>query len=729
MANFEFRVDIEDSSGNKLGGGPLASVSSWRYTARFDRAGNINFDFAASDEQASIVQPRRIARAHALINDVWTEVGAGVIDNLAVTPDSAGRVSLSVSGLDLIRELSYRTVGNLEVGVGSGATHSAGLTAIGAFAPAGWTFTPAGSPDNDFIYARYGGESVLGALVQLAEKTQTHFYRHSGRTLVFTSDFADSGVRAIQARGDLAPETCAIVSLTQQVDTYDLLTRITPFGSGQGDARLTLAATSRSAPTGYTLNAASNYIENDSATTSYGLVNFPQVEFKEITPISNTDADLVAAANMLFDAALEELRRRSTLADQRTYTLTVAGCSQLLRPMQTIRVVYRDVDQGIDINESLYILEATWEVNETGIYTSQLVVSTDDRWPQSDVDAAADRAVEGRVFQAHPQLNANAYTTAYTKNVDENEVAEFRFRFGNEVVNLQQVLFEFQILQFESTVRSVGADSATTSSGGSATPTSSSGGGATVTSSSGGGETATSSSGGSSVPTSSSAGGSTVTSAGSTAGGITSAPFGTSPVSTGSYGDYTSASGTVSGTTVADHVHNGESYFHTHTLELPTHTHALSGDAHTHTIVISAHTHTVSISAHTHTVSISAHTHTVAISAHTHTVSISAHTHTVTPSITTEYGIFRESPANTYALNQLDYRVNGGSWLNCEDDAVDASNGWWQIDITTLVMSATTFRPLQANNLLEIRSLTADKTATIEAQLSVRNTIQAIAYV
>lgn len=773
----EFYVQIEDSSGTKLGSGPLSSVTRWQYTARFDRAGSISFEFAANDPQAAIVQNRRIARAYALLNGVWTEVGAGVIDDIVTAPNDMGRVSLNVSGMDLIRELSYRTVGDLEIGEGSGATHSAALTAISALAPAGWSFTPAVAPDNDYIYARYGGESVLGALVHLAERTQTHFYRSSGRTLVFTSSFTSSGVRAIQATGDLAAETCAIVNLRRTVDTHDLLTRITPYGSGQGEARLTLAATSRAAPVGYTLSAANNYIENDSATSTYGLVNFPQVEFKEIGPISNTDADVQAAANMLFDAALEELRRRSTLASQETYTLTIAGCSQLLRPMQTIRLVYRDSDQGIDIDDDLYILEATWQVDESGVRTTNLVVSTNDRWPVSDVVAAAERAVEGRVFQAHPQLNANSYVTAYTKNVDENEIAEFRFRFGAEVVNLQQVLFEFQILPFESTVRSVASDSPTTSSGGSTstssdsggsvstssgagggvTASSSSGGSSTPSSSSGGGTSVSSDSGGSQTPTSSSGGSSTPTTAAGAATGVTQSGIGgttwsgTTQTELGTTDAFTGAdySNTENANPTTPHLHafNVNTHYHTidpadvihvhtlvidnhtHTVSISAHTHTVSITAHTHTVTIGSHTHSVTISSHTHSVTLSNHTHTVSIAAHTHTVTIAAHTHTVSPVISTVYGIYRESALNTYALTDLDYQVNGGGWLNCEDDAVSAGDGWYQIDITSLVMSATTFRPLQANNLFEIRSLTASKTATIDAQLSVRNTIQAIAYV
>lgn len=769
----DFYVDIEDGSGNKVGSGPLASVSNWRYTARLDRAGSIDFAFAANDPQADQVTNRRIARAYARLNGAWVEVGAGRIDTIETSPGNDGRVSLNASGLDLIAELSDRTVGTLEVGTGGGATHSAALTAIGALAPNGWTFTPAASPDNDYIYARYGGESVLGALIHLAERTQTHFYRSTNRTLVFTSDFASSGVRAIQARGDLVPETCAIIGLRRTVDTHDLLTRITPYGSGQGAARLTLAATSRTAPAGYTLDAANNYIEADAAKVTYGLVDHPEVEFKEITPISNTDADLEAAADMLFDAALEELRRRSTLASQETYTLNIAGCSQLLQPMQTIRVVYRSAAQNVDINAELCILEATWEVDESGIRTSRLVVSTDDRWPESDASAAAERAVEGRVFQAHPQMNANSYVTAYNKNVDEDFSASFRFRFGAEVVNLQQVLFEFQILPFETPVKSIGSDSATTSSGGGTTATSSSGGSTTPTTSSGGGTTVSSAAGGgtsvsslgggaqsiaadaggSSVPTTSSGGSSTSTAAASvtTVGsnpadwasdaitGVNSpqglATFISTDGVTGAPGSYSDAHTHISymvdhthDVIQVDHVHEVAIGNHTHSVSIGTHTHTVTIGTHTHTVTITSHTHGVTILDHTHSVTIANHTHTVSVSAHTHTITIPDHTHTVSPAISAVYGIQRADVADTYVLADLDFQVNSGGWLDMESYATDAGGGWYQLDLTSLVINATTFRPNQANNLLEIRSLTVDKTAQIDAQLSVRNTIQAIAY-
>jgi hypothetical protein len=224
--------------------------------------------------------------------------------------------------------------------------------------------------------------------------------------------------------------------------------------------------------------------------------------------------------------------------------------------MQSVRLVYRDTLAGMNINADLNILEATWEVTTRAIQTTSLVVSNADRWPKNSVTTIADSIQEGHVYQALPQLNANSYVTAYTKNVDENEIAAFRFRFGAEVTQLQQVLFEFQLLPFESTVKSVA--------------------GVTGTSSSGGGSVQSASSGGSH----------------------------THSVTIPSH------SHTV---TVAAHSHTVTIAAHSHTVTVAAHSHTVTVAAHNHTVVVAAHTHTVSIASHTHTVSISAHSHNIPV--------------------------------------------------------------------------------------------------------------------
>lgn len=460
----DFYIQIEDSAGNKLGPGPITSAEGWESTSRMDQAGSFAFTMPASDEKAAFVQKKRIARAYALINDEWTEIGAGIIDKLDQAPDANGQVMMSVSGDDLARELDYRSVGFLGLATGGGGPVSqlSAVASIATYAPAGWVFSTETSPPVDAVYGQFAGESILAAAIAIAEKTQSHFRVGPGRLLEYFVDFTPAGVRAIRAQGDLAPETCAIVDLSEVTESFDLITRVYPFGAGQGRARLTLAASNRTAPTGYTANLAQNYIQKTDAFTTYGLIE-RWVEFKDIAPLSNTDADLQSAANALFDLARIHLERNSVQA--RHFTLGLAQCSQVLRPGQTIQVDYRDVTAGLVIDEELNILEATLRIDAQGIRTTRVVVADQDRWPANDVDVIVGRMAEAKIYQAHPQLNANSYTTGYSKNVDESETATFRFRFGSEVVQLQQVLFEFQLLPFESTVKTIGVESMTGGSG------------------------------------------------------------------------------------------------------------------------------------------------------------------------------------------------------------------------------------------------------------------------
>jgi len=737
----KFWIDVETSAGAKLGSGPITSASNFRFTSRIDRSGSFSFALPASDEKAALVQVKRVVRAYAILNGQRVNVGSGVIDLIEHDAQPDGTVILRVSGSDLLRELTYRSVQNLKLySNNQPVSQAVALAAVEAYAPTGWSFAPDASPPNDSVYAYFGGESVLSAIIKIADKTYSHFVGGLDRTVAFSSDFASSGIRAVQARGHLPSNICAITNLVQKKDVADLITRTYPRGSGNAEVQLTLRATDRTAPAGF---------ENDDAVSTYGVIE-RWIDYRDVGPISNTATDIQSAANALFDAAIEELRRRSTELEQSTYTMQIAGCSQLLRPMQSIHVVYRNSLAGLDINADLNILEATWQVDSSGVHTTALQVSNADRWPKSDVGTIVDDIEQGHVYQALPQLNANSYVTAYTKNIDADEIAAFRFRFGNEVTQLQQVLFEFQLLPFESTVKNVA--------------------GSTTTSSSGGGSVQSASSGGSH----------------------------THSVTIPSH------SHTV---TIAAHSHTVTIAAHSHTVTIAAHNHTVTVAAHTHTVSIASHTHTVSIAAHSHNIPVydtpspgspsnsammfdrsndifvisvsgtgnpdygtttdsggsstpttasggsqtptsssggsqsptsstqaqttpssstlsqttpssSTQAQTTPSSslasqsvetsstngAHTHAVTIPSHTHTLTPVITTVYGIFRADVEDTYEVDELEYQINSGGWQDLETDSADAGSGWYALDITGDVYDSTTYRPLQASNLLEIRA-------------------------
>jgi hypothetical protein len=710
-------VDVEDNTGAKLGSGPLQALK-WTSTARMDGAGKFTCEILANDPQIAQIQKRRVLRAWTAINGVVEEIGAGIVDSITTTVNADGSATLTIAGDDLLRELAWRSMQGQRLAYQAGGawvpvTHRQAVTLLDYYTPSTWTLYAAPSPAVDSVYGQFVGESVLQAAVALARLTRTHFYRGTGRTLIFASAFTDSGMAATNLGGELRPEICAIAELASEETSYDLIGRLYPYGAGQGAARLTLAATTRTAPTGYMLTKALNYIEHSATVQAYGQA-IAHLQWPEIAPISNTDGDLEAASNALYDAALEYLRDRTERAYP-TYRLTLAQCSRVLKPLQTIRVSYRDTVAGVNLDATLNILEATTQVDDAGIRTTGLVVSAGERWPDSDARTVAQVIQGGKQYQAHPQLNANAYVIPFTKNLDDDQAnpANFRFRFDAEVTQVSRVTFDFQLLPLESTVKSVGGSSTTTAANGDHSHT--------------------------------------VTVAAHTH--------------------------TV---TIANHTHSVTTGNHTHTVTIGTHTHAVPN--HTHYIKItggSSPTYPIGFGAAgtagglVHNASGSdfdypTNSNSGAVTSNSGgsstptsssgggesltsgsggsstptsssggsstptSASGGSHTHTLTPTITTVYGVYRDSAGNTFAVTDLEYSLDGSTWYNFSagvNGYESLGDGWYRVDLTTLLQAANSYRPRAANNLLRIRrkSAGATKKATIDAQLNVRTIIQALA--
>jgi len=656
----EFWIDIETPAGNRLGDGPISTALYWDKTERLDRAGDFAFSMPLSDPRSALVVEKRVAHCWAAENGKVVDKGSGVIDQITVRTDADGRKFLDVSGGLIERELTYRSVGFLQLSDGNGGGVSNALAQIMSFAPPGWTISPDGygSTISD-IYAAFAGELILNALVKLAEHTGEHF-RFDGRSLVWLrKNLQNSGVRAVQ---DGEPDATKVLirSLERVKDSYELVTRIYPYGAGNADARLTLATCTQTPPAGYALETNQNRLICNAAESAYGIIVERYLSWKDIGPVANTDLDLQAAANTLYQAAYEHLRRFSQ--PQQSYRLEIRSAgAQLLLPGQTIRVVYQDWVDGykeIDLDTDLVILEVTTRLDAGGQAAIGLQVSTVDRWPTSGSEIQASQIAEGRVFEAHPQLSANSYVTAYSQAMDSGAPARFDFWLGKEVTMVNQVALRFRVDPLRSTVKASAA-------GGGTTVTSEDGGGGAVTSEDGGGQTAD--------------------------GGahlhvfhvfdISHAP---SPdpvyfdVLDGFGGLFASG---VSGT--YDEVQVGVSNSHEHT--------------------INPHKHTINIPPHSHSVQIQPHTHPMV------------------------YGIFEESQANTLDVEDLSFRVNGGSDLSAS--VVELGNGWYELDLTAAVADPVSFRPNQAANRLEISTAVTEKTAQITGQLVVRNIIQAIAVI
>jgi hypothetical protein len=745
-----FYIDVEDAQGNKLGTGPIRSATGWRVTRPMDGAGSWSFTAPLADVKLAQATPRRYAHIYAYVAGTYQWVGGGPIDAIKTSIGADGTVMADASGSDMLRELAWRSVGSLTVSDGAGGptTHAAALAAIMAYAPAGWGATPDPAPGWDQLYGQFGGETVLAALANIAQRSRSHYYLSGRRVVTFGSTFGGSGVRCVAAAGQLGTGQAAITGLEVERSSYDLVSRVIPVGAGQSRVALTLRATGRTAPAGYTLNTAANYLRNDGVESAYGRCE-RVVSFKDISPLSSTTADVISAANVLYDAAKYWLDQHS--APVTAYRVSVAECPVLVRPLQTVRVVWRDPAQGTAIDADLYVLGVEWTGDASGVRTAGLTVADAPLWPESDVSAVVENIAQGQIYQALPQLNANSYVIAYSKNVDDATEANFRFRFDDDTVQLVRVVFDFQILALESTVKTVGASSTTAAASGDHTHS------VTIT-------------------------------------GHTHSVTLTDHNHSITLNDHYHA------ITLYDHTHGVTIGSHQHTVDLPGHTHGVPNHQHNIQITLgSSPTYPVGFSAAgtsgglvsgvsgssfnlptnassgatttnsggsstqtsssgggtsvtsgggggtsttsgaggaTSTTSGAGGATTATSSSGGGTTATSAsggsHTHSVTPTITTTYGIYRDDAGNVFALADLEYSLDGSTWYGFAvgvNGYASLGGGWHRVDLTALLQDATTLRPLSNNNTLQLRRKAAGaiKKATIDAQLGIRNIIQALA--
>lgn len=108
-------VDIEDAQGVRQGYGPILHVLSWTHTPRLDAAGTFSFTMPADDPRRAALRVKRIARCWTVAGGQVQHLGAGIINSIQATFSPEGAPTLTISGDDLLHELTYRTVGELSI--------------------------------------------------------------------------------------------------------------------------------------------------------------------------------------------------------------------------------------------------------------------------------------------------------------------------------------------------------------------------------------------------------------------------------------------------------------------------------------------------------------------------------------------------------------------------------------------------------------------------------------
>ena len=282
------------------------------------------------------------------------------------------RVTNSTSGIDW---------GSGHEVTGPGPT-TGGLATIMGYAT-GWALDAVGgyTTTGTAVRWRFAGESVLAALIKIAELTGENFRLGENRQVVWLrSDTPTTGIRAVTYSGDIDmsdnSDVVLIVNFSEERSSYDsLLGRLYT----KGVIEMFLAQTSKTPPSGYSQgsDARGEYLQHDATWAAYNQAAW--YDSKARTP------------DELFDDAFRELERRKDVYE--AYNITVTKLDTTLRPGDLLKVVYQKTQDGImiyDIDDTFVILEMRENIDAEGNRTAAMRLASKARWPRlSDQEALA----------------------------------------------------------------------------------------------------------------------------------------------------------------------------------------------------------------------------------------------------------------------------------------------------------------------------------------------------
>jgi hypothetical protein len=725
MGLMELWLDVYDASNNLIGPGPLAALQQFKLSQPLSAAGRWSALIPALDLRAmELLQPKRKVQAYTWAPDGGRlYLGGGVVEDLRVKITD-GVPMLEAGGSDLLCELAQTVVPYAETANGE--------TTIRASMPAGWTIV---ETDTLPTWAtRYAYESTLAAWARAAEQVGFLFrLAPSGATirrLELFRNVTSSGIRATLHAGapaiDRNETLCLIRSLSEQRSSWDIANRAYVFGAGDWRAQLTLAyatlwpdgtATTTTYTDGdgntWTITKAESRIDCTSSQATYGTLPV-RVDAKNIGPLTNSTADLQAAANALLAAALQTMRSR--VAPQYAYDLEVSALRTPLLPGQSIWVEARQMVDGerpVDINRALNVLsiETTWD--RDGVRADKLTVATNTTLPRTDSSVLVNAIQAAQINSTYPQLSASVDTVSYSDPIDDSHGAELPFWLGEETATINQILLRFRVDPLRSTAKAIG---------------------------------------------------------GTISGTVALTPH-THDVTIDNHTHNVTVADHTHSVTVAAHTHDVTIAGHTHSI--PDHQHKLKiigngTGALTNAIGFGAGGRaggvrhnidttdwdwvtnadsgaTTSASGGSSTPTSSSGGGATVTSANGGGATVTsanggAQTKTsatggggtfslsLTSALALVYGIFEESGANTYAYGALEWRVNG---TLVTATPTSLGSGWYSLDLTSYVVDSGGLRPAAAANVVAVAIKAASKvgkTCQIKAQLERRTIIQAIAY-
>jgi hypothetical protein len=389
--------------------GEIHHATGYEQTDPLDAAGTWSATVPAAHPSVAYIADNRVVHCNTpLSGDAGgqTEIGSGIINTISATIDAANPTGLlTIGGSNRMRELTYSHVGSLLVSDGAGGPTTSGIAQIFAMLTDGdWAYDANETLTSKAIMHQFQDETVLEALVWLAQATGDHFVAWTGKSLAWmhAAGLGDCGLRAflpMPSPDEMTnnPTACAIVSIIPLQDSHEThIGRLYARGKGSGASplRLSDSTVTTGLPAGWVvddLGGKGHYLEHTATWNAYHIekvMKWPDVE---------TEATLL-------EVAYEWMKRQ--LVTPSSYRIQVAGTKMVIRPGMTIYVsahCWAGNYQTINIEQDLYITEVWTSIDQAGVKTITLTCSTTDKRILRDADIIARSMIQSRQAYTHSQ--------------------------------------------------------------------------------------------------------------------------------------------------------------------------------------------------------------------------------------------------------------------------------------------------------------------------------------
>jgi hypothetical protein len=464
-------VDVFDSNGNRLGDGPVDTIRSVNVRRQFDGAGIFTISAVVSSRSIELLNnENRVKIYNEDANGAIRLVGQGIIEKRDVIESPSGIV-LRVTGPDILDELTRKNV--LLVRIFNQKTIQTVASELISLVP-GWSVVVDSSIASNLVDARYDGTSVLKAFRDLVNRYGYHFRLSSSDKIVTISQFGqDSGLRVFKTEVITQamirdPKLLFLQRLPQSTETGQLANWIIPLGAGEGTAGLTLEKSTRTSP--YAIQSITGpdgdllyYLADATSIATYGQIETIKT-FKQIAALTNSETDIINAANALYDASAEWLTRNKDPIIN--YGLTVKNVKENILPGDKIHVNYKgqiitprgEIVDYLSVRDDFWVIKAT-EAIGLDSHSVELEISNIDQRVNTVAEAVAESMENITLRGLKPEISSTTRSYVYDREIAAigAYTAVIPIEFTDATLKLERVRFRLKTTPFRATSKGAAA--------------------------------------------------------------------------------------------------------------------------------------------------------------------------------------------------------------------------------------------------------------------------------